>query len=294
MTRKKRSITLSIEEHEKAQLEALALEFDQTWGDNPNVSKLVKAIAKGKLRLAANHDWSRDRINTLNRILGWLKDNGQLDAALELANLLLERSELNDPMHYEIQTWVEKPSAPWRSELDRCIRLQRPFCLTYQDAADRLWNFTVRHAVIERHEDRQYLDCWCDETEGNQDISALQHNWSLRLDRIPEEAMISRAEGHWQPELSSVEVEFHLLRGLAFGYHVKTDADTTIEWQPDEQIKRVVRRIHNTFWFFREIRRYGADCVVIGPEEVRDRFAQDAIAMARHYTDDSLENLIQN
>ena len=285
MTRKKRSITLSIEEHEKVQLEALALEFDQTWGDNPNVSKLVKAIAQGKLRLAANHDWSRDRINLLNRILGWLKDDGQLDAALELAHILLERSELSVPLRHEIQSWTDKPSAPWRIDLDRCIRLQRPFRLAYQDAADRLWHFTVRHAVIERHEDRQYLDCWCDETEGNRDIDALKHNWSLRLDRIPDEAMISRADGHWQPELSYIEVEFQLWRGLAFGYRSKTKADVTVEWLPDQQIKRVVRRVSNTFWFFREVRRYGADCVVIGPADVRDRFAQDAIAMARHYLD---------
>jgi len=119
MTRKKRSITLSIEEHEKVQLEALALEFDQTWGDNPNVSKLVKAIAQGKLRLAANHDWSRDRINMLNRILGWLKDDGQLDAALELAHILLERSELNDPIRNELSSWDDHPRAPWRIDLDR-------------------------------------------------------------------------------------------------------------------------------------------------------------------------------
>ena len=287
MTRKKRSITLSIEEHEKAQLEALALEFDQTWGDNPNVSKLVKAIAQGKLRLAANHDWSRDRINTLNRILNWLKDDGQQNAALELAEILLERSELNDPRRYEIQSWVDNPSAPWRIDLDRYLHLQRPFCLTYQDAADRLWNFTVRHATIERHEDRQYLDCWCDETEGNQDIAALKHNWSLRLDRIPEGAMIARAEGHWQPELSYIDIEFHLLRGLAFGYQSKTKADITVEWLPEQHIKRVVRRVHNTFWFFREVRRYGADCIVVAPPAVRDRFAQEAIAIARHYIDNA-------
>lgn len=285
MPRKRPSITLSISEHEKAQLEALALEFGQTWGDNPNVSKLVKAIAQGKLRLAANHDWSRDRINMLNRILGWLKDDGHLDAALELANILLERSELSIPLRHEIQSWADQPSAPWRIDLDRCIHLQRPFCLTYQDAANRLWNFTIRHALIERHEDRQYLDCWCDETEGNQDIQTLQHNWSFRLDRIPEAAMISRAEGHWQPELSYIEVEFHLLNGLAFAYHSKTDADRAIEWLPDDQIKRVVRRIRSTFWFFREVRRYGADCIVIGPEEVRDRFARDAIEMASRYVD---------
>lgn len=283
MTRKNRSITLSIAAHEKARLEQLALEFEQTWGDNPNVSKLIKAIARGHLRIAKNHDWSRDRIDTLNRVLGWLNDQGQLPEALELAHLLLERSELNDPLRYEIQAWVDKPSIPWRLDLEHCIRLQRPFRLIYQDAAERLWTFTVRHAVIERHEDRQYLDCWCDETEGNQDIEALKHNWSLRLDRIPEEAVISHVEGHWQPELSHIPVEFHLLRGLALGYRSKTKADLEVSWLSDQQIRRVVRRVHNTFWFFREIRRYGADCVVVGPPEVRDRFAQEAIALARHY-----------
>lgn len=285
MVRKRPSITLSITEHEKAELEQLALDFDQTWGERPNISKFIKAIARGKLRIAANHDWGRDRIDILNRILGWLKDDGQLDAALELAQLLLERSELSAPLRHEIQSWVDQPSAPWRVELDRCIRLQRPFRLIYQDAADRLLTFTVRHATLERHEDRQYLDCWCDETEGNQDIDALQHNWSLRLDRISEEAVISPADGHWQPELSHIEVEFHLLQGLAFGYHSKTKADVAVGWLPDQQIKRVVRRIHNTFWFFREVRRYGADCIVIGPEDVRQRFAQDALAMAAHYRD---------
>ncbi len=283
MPSKRSSFNLSIADHEKARLEELALEFDQTWGDNPNVSKLIKAIARGKLRLAANHDWSRDRIDILNRILGWLKDDGQLDAALELAHLLLERSELSAPLRHEIQAWVDQPSAPWRIELDRCIRLQRPFRLIYQDAADRLWNFTVRHATLERHEDRQYLDCWCDETEGNRDIDALKHNWSLRLDRIPEEAVISRANGHWKPEPSSIEVEFHLLHGLGFGYRSKTKADVIVAWLPDQQVKRVIRRIHNTFWFFREVRRYGADCIVIGPDEVRQRFAKDTVAMAAHY-----------
>jgi predicted DNA-binding transcriptional regulator YafY len=285
MTRKNRSVTLSIEEHEKAQLEQLALEYGQTWGDRPNISKLVKAIAQGKLRIANNHDWSRERINTLNRILNWLKDAGERNDALAIAHFLLERSELNHPLRQEIQAWVNHPGAPWRLDLDRCLLRQRPFRLTYQDAADRIWNFTVRHATIERHEDRQYLDCWCDETEGNRDVEALSHNWSLRLDRIPEEAVISPTEGHWQPELSHIQVEFRLLHGLALGYQSKTKADVVNEWDPDTQERRVVRGITNTFWFFREVRRYGADCVVVGPKEVRERFARDAVAMARHYSD---------
>jgi hypothetical protein len=283
MTRKNRSITLSIEEHEKVQLEQLALEFGQTWGDRPNVSKLLKAIAQGKLRLAANHDWDRDRIDTLNRALNLLKDEGSLNEALALAHLLLERSELNHPLRQEIQAWVEQPSAPWRIDIDRCIRQQRPFRLTYQDAADRLWHFTVRHARIDRHEDRQYLNCWCDETEGNQDVDALRHNWSLRLDRIPPEAVISPAEGCWQPELSHIEVEFLLLGGLAFGYRSKTKADLVNEWQPERQRRRVVRRVSNTFWFLREVRRYGADCVISSPPSIREQFVGDLRLWVEHY-----------
>ncbi len=283
MLRKRSSITLSISEREKAQLEQLALEFGQTWGDNPNVSKLVKAIAQGKLLLAANHDWSRDRIDNLNRALNLLKDEGYLSEALAMAHLLLERSELNHPLRQEIQTWVDQPSAPWRIDIDRCIRQHRPFRLTYQDAADRLWNFTVRHAKIERHEDRQYLDCWCDETEGNQDVEALRHNWSLRLDRIPSEAVISPAEGHWQPELSHIEVEFLLLRSLAFGYRSKTKADLVNEWQPEVQQRRVVRRVSNTFWFLREVRRYGADCLISSPLDLREQLVQELKRWVEHY-----------
>lgn len=284
MVRRRPSITLSIAEHEKAQLEQLALAFGQTWGAKPNVSKLIKAIAQGKLRLASNHDWSRDRIDTLNRILGWLKTHDELSAALELAHLLLERSELSLPLRQEIQAWADHPSPPWRQEIEQWIRRQQAFRLAYQDAAGRIWSFTVRHARIERHEDYPYLDCWCDETDGNQDIEPLQHNWSLRLDRIPAETVIARADGPWRPQLSQIDVEFHLLGNLAFSYRPKTTADLELNWLPDQPIKRVVRRIHNTFWFCREVRRYGPDCIIVGPPEVRDRFARDAIAVANYYT----------
>ncbi|MGC1309849.1 MAG: WYL domain-containing protein [Phormidesmis sp.] len=290
MVRKRPSITLSISEQEKAQLEQLALDFGQTWGENANVSKLIKAIAKGKLRLAANHDWGRDRIDTLNRALNRLKDEGYFEEALELADLLLARSELSRPLRQEIQEWVDEPGSPWRMQIESFIRQERPFRLAYQDAADRIWSFSVRYASIERHEDRQYLDCWCDRTKDNQDIEALRHNWTLRLDRIPDEAVIAPAEGAWQPGLNFVDVEFYLLNRLAMGYRSKTGADSVSEWLPEQQVRRVVRRIHSTFWFFREIRRYGADCVIIGPDDVRDRFVQDLEQMVQNYQRNSSEN----
>lgn len=283
MPGKRSSVTLSISAYEKAQLEAIALEFDQTWGEKPNVSKLAKAIAQNKLCLAKNHDWSRDRINILVRTFNLLKDEGFASEALELAYILRSRSELSQPLRQEIQQWVDAPRELWRSQLEDYQRRQRPFRLAYEDAAGRIWSFTVRHIKIQRHEDRFYLDCWCDETERNQDIDALKHNWSMRLDRIPDEAIISPVEGHWQPELAWIEVELHLFDRLAAGYRSKQNADIVVEWLPDRAVRRVVRRIYNTFWFFREVRRYGKDCEIIGPKDVRDRFIDDLKETIQNY-----------
>ncbi len=286
MTRKGRSITLSLEESDKAQLEAIALELGMMWGDEPNISRLIKAIARRQLTVFPNNDWSRDRINTLNKARNLLVDAGCIEDALTLAHLLLERSELTLPLRQEIEQFVAKPAAPWRIEVERYIRQQQPFQLAYQDAAERVWNFTISFAVVTKYEERQYLDCWCRETEGNQDLPALAHNWCLRFDRIPE-AAVSPAKGRWQGGLDSIAVEMRLLRGLAFAYRTKTDADEVNEWHPQlPQVRRVVRRVTNTFWFFREIRRYGKDCVIVAPEEVRDRFKQELLAMVEQYNAD--------
>lgn len=46
-----------------------------------------------------------------------------------------------------------------------------------------------------------------------------------------------------------------------------------------DNTRRVVRQITNLFCFFREVRRYGPDCVVVSPTEVRDRFAAEIAAL---------------
>lgn len=284
VTRKGRAITLSVSDRQKAQLEQIALALGATWGENPNISKLVKDIAAGKLRVAANHDWTSDRINTLNQARNLLVDAGQIDRALELAHLLLERSELSIPLRQEIQDFIEKPAFPWRIEIERYIKRQRPFQLTYQDAAGRIWNFTIRHAQIMTHEERQYLDCWCDETEGNRDLPELIHNWSLRLDRIPEETAVSATSGSWRSALSAIAVEMHLSRGLAFAYQTKTTADVVNDWHPElPNVRQVIRNVTNTFWFFREVKRYSPDCVIVSPEQVRDRYKQVLLEDAAQY-----------
>lgn len=51
MSRKGESATFSLDAADKAALEDIALQYGYTWGDKPNVSALLKAIAQAKLKL---------------------------------------------------------------------------------------------------------------------------------------------------------------------------------------------------------------------------------------------------
>ncbi len=284
MGRRGQSVTLSISDKDKEQLEQIALEQGMTWGERPNISRLVEAIARRELLIGRNNNWSNDRILALQQAIRSLTDTGQIDEARMIATLLLERSELTLPLRSEIDNLLAMPTLPWRLEIDQYIRHQEPFQLTYRDAADRPWTFTIRHAKITFREKRQYLECWCEETKGNQDLPQLQHNWTLRLDRISA-AAITSVRGQWHSKLDDLEAELHLLRGLAFAYEAKTE-DTANEWLTDNNppVRRVVRKISNTFWFFREVLRYADDCLIVSPEGVRERFKQKVRSLSEQYT----------
>ena len=283
MSRKGQSITLSISECDKAELEAIAREFGMMWGEEqPNISKLIKAIAQRKLLIGNNNDWKEPRIRALHRCINALTDIGQIEQAQIIANLLLERSELSLPLRGEIERFLENLPPPWRLEIDRYILREQPFQLSYQDARGSLLNFTVRHAKVAPHEKRQYLDCWCEETEGNFDIPELVHNWSLRLDRITD-AAVTVISGEWRTNLDEIKVEMHLFAGLAFAYQAKPEDDIH-EWLPDKsKVRRVIRRVSSTFWFTREVMQYAPDCVVILPENVRDRLKQKLLTLCQLY-----------
>ena len=282
MSRKGQSITLSLSDRNKAQLEQIAQEQGMLWGDRPNISRLVEAIAKRELRIGRNNDWPASRIQSLQQAMRALLDTGQTDAAETIAQLLLDRSELSIPLRNEIEQLLAKPPIPWRQEIDQYIRRQAPFQLTYRDAADRPWTFTIRNAKVVFREKRQYLECWCDETEGNQDLPELQHNWTLRLDRIPE-AALGNAPGQWRSSLDHLQVEMYLFGGLAFAYQSRP-GDEAIEWLVDPpQVRRVVRQISSTFWFFREVLPYGKDCTIVSPESVRSRFKAELRSLCEQY-----------
>lgn len=282
MGRRGQSVTLSISDSDKAQLEQIATEQGMLWGDRPNISRLVEAIARRELLIGRNNDWSDARILALQQAMRSLTDTGQIDEARMIASLLLERSELSLPLRSEIENLLSTTTAPWRLEIDQYIRRQIPFKLTYCDAADRLWTFTIRYAKVTFREKRQYLDCWCEETEGNQDLPELQHNWTLRLDRIHDAALAS-VLGQWHSGLDTIEAEMHILGGLAFAYQARPE-DVVNEWMANcPNIRRVVRSLSNTFWFFREILPYGEDCLIVGPESVKNRLVTKLRLLCEQY-----------
>lgn len=51
MTRKKESLTIACTPDRKELLEALAVRYGFLWGDKPNVSELIRAIADGEIPL---------------------------------------------------------------------------------------------------------------------------------------------------------------------------------------------------------------------------------------------------
>jgi predicted DNA-binding transcriptional regulator YafY len=282
MTRTGSAITLSLKERDKEALQKIALDLGITWGDKPNISKLIEAIARKELLVLPNNDWTDDRITALDTARKTLLDNGKDQASRIIAELLVSRREIKIPLHSELQSFLNQPKPTWRTIIDRYIASHKPFEIAYHDAAERAITFTVRYATIESIEKRQYLQCWCEESSGNEDLPPLNHNWTLRLDRISD-AAISPLKGKWHPGLATIPVTLHFHNHLAFAYEAKPH-DLENDWHPEQtKVKKVVRLVSSTFWLFREVLPYGADCEIVSPPAVVTMFRQKIADLSNRY-----------
>jgi predicted DNA-binding transcriptional regulator YafY len=287
MTRKGSAITLSLQDCDKEALQKIALDLGITWGDKPNISKLIEAIARRQFLILPNSDWPPARIHVLITAQQLLIDSGKIEEARHLTELLLSRQELTIPQRTQLQTFLNNPPPPWRQTLDQHIRSQTPFRLAYYDAADRPFSFSIHHAHITPIEKRLYLQCWCQETEGNFDIPELAHNRTLRLDRIPE-AAITPLKARWKDDLDRIDVEFHLFAGLIRAYRSTEKQDKLNELIAEPvTARRIIRPIASSFWFFREILPYCEDCEIIYPLALRHRFRQKIQALFARYALDT-------
>lgn len=184
--------------------------------------------------------------------------------------------------HYEVD--VVKPKELDTLQSSKILNLithKTPFRIGYADAAGRPFTFTARYAERVKRDNQYYLECWCDETEGNQDLEPLKHNWCLRFDRIlnDENAIFPLDPATWREQgMAIVPVQFELYGGLAHAYRLRPN-DHEDNW--DGVVKTVTRDVTSTFWFIREIVRYTKDCKVLSPDSVRNKIIeqfQQAIA----------------
>jgi WYL domain len=282
MTRKGIAVTLSLQEKDKEALQQIALDLGITWGAKPNISKLIEAIARRQLLVLPNDNWTDARIAALDTARKILLDNGKDQPSRIIAELLVSRSEIKIPLRSELQNFLAQEKPTWRNIIDRHIANHKPFELAYRDAADRAITFTVRYATIESIEKRQYLQCWCEESTGNEDLPPLNHNWTLRLDRISD-AAITPLKGKWHPGLATIPVTLHFHNRLAFAYESKLN-DLENDWHPEQtKVRKVVRLVSSTFWLFREMLPYGADGEIVSPPEVVAMFRQKVAELSDRY-----------
>lgn len=280
MPRKKDTITLSIPPGTKEELEAIALQLNILWGDRGSVSGLLAAIAQQKLAVGPPFTLNSTQINALTQATKLLVDSGYVGEAQTLSNLLLERANLETPLRQALLQQVGQPSEAWRILVDRHRHNQQPFRLLYRNAQSQELEFTVRYAEISFEERRFYLQIWCEETEdiADTDFPELIHNRCLRLDRIQ---AIVPTNGQWRHEgLDFLEVYLQFRHGMVKAYEPR---DTDIRNEVVADVRQVVRRVSNPFWLIREVLRYGEDCVVVSPENVRSRLTTKLKTLMEQY-----------
>jgi hypothetical protein len=259
-------------------LEDIALQLGYTWGARGNVRALVEAIARGSIAVAGSTAFSAQQQQVLGRATIAALDRGEWQDALALGAVFKTLPIKDEGLRALVGAKLEPLQRAWVNNVFAAIEQHQSFKLSYQDAAGRVFTFNVCGAQFVAYEQRTYLDCWCLETEGNKDLPQLQHNWSLRLDRITDAETVPLKE-KWR-SLDSITIEMVLSGGLAYAYQPRQE-DTLIEII--DEIKRVKRRITNTFWFVREVLAYGPDAQVIAPIELHDRIYQKFIDAAKQY-----------
>ncbi|NJM67301.1 MAG: WYL domain-containing protein [Acaryochloris sp. RU_4_1] len=274
--------SIILDEADRDPLESLAFSLGLTWGDRGNVKALLKAIAQGKLAVGEYSAFSPTQRSALGRAVIAAIHRGEWQDALLLADAFEAFPAEDDGLSGYIAASIASLRQPWVSRLFELIEQQQPFSLSYQDAAGQIYSFSVCGAKLLPHERRTYLDCWCEETEGNQDVPALHHNWCLRLDRI-KEASIIPIQQEWH-SLDAVEIEMLFAKGLAHAYEPRSE-DISSEWiASDPPTRKITRSITSSFWFIREILPYGKDCVVIAPPEICDRIREQLQATLEGYS----------
>jgi predicted DNA-binding transcriptional regulator YafY len=275
MPRKKEALTLSVPPGTREQLENIARNLKIFWGKEPSVSGLIVAIAQQQFAVSEPFAFDSTQVAALTQAIRLLQESGNVGEAKIISSLLLERGNLDSHTRQSLMQQVSQQNEAWRIIVQQMWQNHQPFNLLYGNAQEEDLVFTVRFADISFEERGFYLNIWCDETDDikNPDFPQLIHNRCLRLDRIKG---IVPVNGQWRHEgLDYLEVYLHFYKGMVKAYESKADSvNKDISNEVLNNLRQVVRKVPNPFWLIREVLRYGEDCVVVSPEDVRDRLKQ--------------------
>jgi hypothetical protein len=277
MPRKKETLTLSVPPGTRERLDAIAQRLGFFWGKSPSPSALVGAIASGDLAVAPRTAIQGAQVKALEQAVADLVDAGHLEEAKSVITLLLEQGALEAPLRQKLLTQVSQPLKGFRAEIEDLCHRRQPFRVVYKRPSGEVEDFTAHYAEILPWEKRFYLQIWAPDALEGGGIPELRYNRCLRLDRIEG---IFAVSGIWRGYFDSVDVHMRLLGGLALAYEAKAE---DIEDDKSREERNITRRMINLFWFVREVRRYGADCVVISPNGVREQVAADLAKSLSHY-----------
>lgn len=280
MKRKKETLTLSIPPGTKTQLEEVARHEKIFWGENPSISGLLVAIARGEIATGKPFSFTPAQIHALDRAVKVLTDAGQMNEAKTLIELLLERGQLETPLRQKLLKAIVHETEAWRRVIDMHLEREEPFHLIYCNSQGEQEEFNVRFGCIRFVEKRFYLEAWCEEINESEPILELQHNRTFRLDRVLD---VLRYNGSWRAEgLGIVKVYLHFYSSMVSAYEPKEE-DIANEVDEKNKIRKVVKQTTNPFWLIREIMRYGKNCEIISPKPVRDRLKADLGKMCDRY-----------
>jgi len=277
MSRKKETLTLSVPPGIKDRLEAIAFRLGIFWGKSPSISGLLVAIAQHEVELGEPFTLTTVQVQSLEKATKLLHDSGEIEAAQILLGLLLDKGNLEPPMRQKLLKQVSQTTEAWRIRLNQLIDAHQSFKLFYQSKPDEVSEYTTLSAQIRLYDKRLYLEIWCEQVEPRT-IPELAHNRCFRLDKI---VNLLPASETWRESIDYLKVHIYFFGGLARNYEAKEDEDVENAMVGD--VRHVVKRVSNLFWLFRDVRRYGKDCEIVSPENVRKRFQDELREMCDRY-----------
>lgn len=280
MPRKKETLTLSVPPGTKERLEKIAERLDLRWGNNPSASKLISAIAQNEVSVGST-PLTANQIKALRQAVTILIDTGFIEEAQSVIDILLTQGDMEAPLKQMLLQQFTQPTEAWREQIDQYITQQQPFHIVYKNSQRQILEFTARYAEIHFYEKRYYLQIWCEETADVEsltpDLPELWHNRCLRFDRIQ---ALHPIPGDWRGQLDTIKVYLHFRGWLRNAYEPKPD---DVENQVVGEIRQVVRKVANPFWFIREISRYWEDCEIVAPDSLRQRMKEKLAKMNNLY-----------